>query len=63
MAHLGYIVSLFTKQNSQSIEFGALDDYAFYGVEPVFSILKLPCPAFTGGGMGYIRPVSQGSKQ
>lgn len=50
MARGGHRVTLVTKECAARQEPGVENDYDFYGVAPVFSILKLPRPEFRGAG-------------
>jgi glycosyltransferase involved in cell wall biosynthesis len=53
LAGAGHQVTLVTKECASRQEPGVVDDFAFYGVEPVFAIMKLPRPAKRGGGLPY----------
>ncbi|MDH3746352.1 MAG: glycosyltransferase family 4 protein [Acidobacteriota bacterium] len=53
MANAGHSVTLVTKRCRSREEPGVRDDFAFYGVEPGFSIVKLPRPGLRGGGALY----------
>lgn len=47
----GAEVTLITKGSARRQEAGVTDDFAFYGLDPAFEIVKLPRPAFRGGGL------------
>lgn len=55
LAQHGHQVELVTKLAPQRLEPGVEDDYAFYGVEPSFTITKLPRPGRRGGGLLFAR--------
>ncbi|HEU0030803.1 MAG TPA: glycosyltransferase family 4 protein [Kofleriaceae bacterium] len=50
LSRAGHQVELVGKQNREPRD-SNLDDHAFYGVDPTFTITKLPKPAFRGGGL------------
>ena len=49
-ASLGHDVTLTAKNTPGRLEAGVGDPFAFYGVEPTFELLRLPRPAWRGGG-------------
>ncbi len=51
LAALGHQVTLISKLCPSRQEPGVVDDHAFYGVPPAFEVVKLPRPAFSGGGL------------
>lgn len=54
-AHAGHQVTLVTKRCTARQEPGVVDDFAFYGVDPLFEIVKIPRPDNRGGGLRYVR--------
>ncbi|MDX1502288.1 MAG: glycosyltransferase, partial [Thermoanaerobaculia bacterium] len=54
LARAGHRVSLVTKLCEGRLEPGVEDDHRFYGVEPIFEILKLPRPDVRGGGLVFL---------
>ena len=51
LARSGHRVTLVTKRSRSRTEPEVADDFAFYGVEPGFRVLKLARPAIRGGGL------------
>jgi glycosyltransferase involved in cell wall biosynthesis len=53
LAQTGHPLTLVTKQCAARQEPGVSDDFAFYGVKPIFDIVKLARPENRGGGIRY----------
>lgn len=53
LAQAGHLVTLVTKQCAARQEPGVADDFAFYGVAPLFALVKIPRPENKGGGLRY----------
>lgn len=53
LAQAGHLVTLVTKQCAVRQEPGVADDFAFYGVAPLFALVKIPRPENKGGGLRY----------
>jgi glycosyltransferase involved in cell wall biosynthesis len=53
LAQAGHSVTLVTKQCAERQEPGVADDFAFYGVEPLFELVKISRPEKSGGGLRY----------
>lgn len=54
LAQQGHAVTLVSKQSTAQQEQQVENDFAFYGIEPTFDIIKLPRPAKRGGALRYL---------
>ena len=54
MARLGHHITLLTKFTPERLEGGVADDFAYYGVDAKFDIVKLQRPRWKGGGVLYL---------
>lgn len=59
LTRAGSQVTLVTKKSASREEAGVSDDFAFYGVDTRFEIVKLPRPALRGGGLIFRAAVSR----
>jgi len=59
LTRAGSQVTLITKKSLLREEAGVADDFAFYGIELRFEIVKLPRPAVRGGGLVFQAAVTR----